>query len=101
MEEAHTLAAIERSARSGILDSLIIPMSAVDIGLPSVTVTPAGETAMGHGRDLTTAELTAPAPEGNMAVRVQNQAGELLGVAIPAGEGYKPGILRPSVVLMG
>lgn len=100
-EESHTLPTIERSASAGTLETLIIPMRAVDIGLPSVTVTPAGETAMGHGRDLTTAELTGPAPEGTRAVRVQNQAGELLGVAVPAGEEYKAGILRPSVVLMG
>lgn len=101
LEEAHTLAAIEHSARSGLLDTLIIPMNEVDIGLPSVTVNPAGETAMGHGRHLTTGDLTGPAPMGTRAVRVQNQAGELLGVAISSGEEYKAGILRPSVVLMG
>ncbi len=100
-QDAHTLAAIARSAREGALDSLIIPLREVDIGMPSVTVTPDGETAMGHGRDLAAGDLTGLPPEGTRAVRVQNQAGELLGVAVPAEAPRSAGILRPSVVLMG
>jgi tRNA pseudouridine55 synthase len=100
-QHAHTLATIEGMAREGGLDSLIAPLRAIDIGMPSVTVTPAGETAMGHGRDLTTVDLTGPPPLGTKTVRVQNQAGELLGVAVPAETPGLLGILRPSVVLMG
>jgi len=100
LEEAHTLADIERGAREGSLDALVIPMRDVDIGIPSVTVTPVGENAMGHGRHLAPEDLLGPPPPAAPAVRVQNEAGELLGVAIPAGPGGA-GILRPAVVLMG
>ena len=100
-QQAHTMAAIEHNAREGTLDSLIVPLREVNIGIPSVTVTPAGEAAMGHGRDLTTTDLTGLPPAGIGAVRVQNQAGDLLGVAVPAEAPRSAGILRPSVVLMG
>ncbi len=106
LSDAHGLEEIEERGRSGGLQSLLIGLRDIDLGLPTVVATDEGREAMRTGRPLPPAllageSLPAPRPAGEATpVRVQDDAGELLGVAaLSSGPDGGP-ILRPDVVLL-
>jgi len=100
IHEAHTLDRIEEKGRGGALDEIVIPMDRMDLGLPTVTVTPSGQAAMCHGRPISRLELAAPAPAGAAGpVRVESESGRLIGIAVPAMSPTENEAFRPDVVL--
>ena len=100
VDAAHGIEEIRSRADDGTLGEIVIPLSRIDLGLATVTVTPAGLAAMRFGRRLTGRDLTgAGMPEGG-PVRVEDEAGNLLGVALPALDPQDGEILRPHVVLI-
>lgn len=105
LDRAHPLEVVLDRGRTDLLGEMMIPLREIDLGLPSVTVTSEGVTAMRTGRPLHARELTGAVPSGAAAgaegpVRVQDEAGNLVGVAVPAGEPAGGAILRPDLVLV-
>jgi len=105
LAHARSLEEVLAHGRSGTLADIVIGLSEIDLGLPSVIANQEGRKAMLAGRPLSAGDLSgAPIPratgdDGPPAVRVQDEAGELLGVAIAAiGTRGEP-TLRPDVVL--
>ncbi len=102
VEDAHSMSEILELAGRGEVESLLIPLRCVDLGLPTVTATGQGVDAMLRGRPLGFADLQAPLPEGGPGTfRVQDEAGNLLGVACTDQDSMGGAILRPEVVLAG
>lgn len=85
----------------------ILPLSALLTELPAVHVAAEGAAAIRHGRDLDAGLVTAGFPESPPArVRVLDETGRLLALAVPRGFGVDaPGLaatpmLHPDVVLV-
>jgi len=101
LEHAVPWEELEGSARRRLL-----PLSSMLGGLPAVRVGPQGADALRHGRDLARALVTEGFPEAPPPrVRVLDESGALLALAVPRGFGWKaPGlklepVLHPDVVL--
>jgi len=109
VEQAHLLDEIRRRGLDGSLRDIVIPLRSMDLGLPSVVVSPDGLAAMRSGRHLSAKDFSpaeGPAsggvPSGPGApVRVEDADGELVGVALPDSDPRGARILRPDVVLIG
>jgi tRNA pseudouridine55 synthase len=86
----------------------VIPMGRLLEELPSATVTAAGRAALRHGRALDRSLVAAgfPSPPPPPRVRVLDEAGELVALAVPRGfDPSPPGltlepVLHPDVVLV-
>jgi tRNA pseudouridine55 synthase len=98
LDQAIELATAERDPDRAL--AAVIPMPNMLPGWSSVVLTPDGVRRARDGRDLGPADfhsavgvLRSPAPP---LVRLMDSAGELVGIAEPAGT---PGLLHPSVVL--
>ncbi len=103
MQQAHTMDEIFAGARHRRLIELIVPAARLDLGMPTVVAGPTGVRAMRHGRGLGFADLTTPASEviglgAASRVRILDDSGQLLGVAVLSGPGGAD-VLRPEVVL--
>jgi tRNA pseudouridine55 synthase len=103
--DAHPLSVVLERGMAGTLGDLITPLARMDLGLPTVKVSRRGIEAMRAGRPLTPRELLEGAegalrPEGSGSVRVEDESGDLLGIAVPARDPAGEGILRPDVVLV-
>ena len=102
VEDAHSMSDVLEQAARREVESLFIPLSSVDLGLPTVTVTGQGLDAMSRGRPLGSTDLLAPLPEGGLgSFRVQDEDGSLLGVACAGQDPQGRAILKPEVVLAG
>lgn len=100
VEEAHGLTEIRERGTEGTLGEIVIPMSRIDLGLRSVTATPRGATAMRTGQVLSAKELVSLSAAGSGGpVRVVDEDGTLLGVAVPDERVAGGAILKPQVVL--
>ena len=84
------------------------PLSTLLPALPAVQVGPEGAIALRHGRDLTRRLVSSGFPEAPPEhVRVLDEAGNLLALAVPRGFGPRaPGldvepVLHPEIVLAG
>lgn len=104
IEEAHGLDEILLRGREGTLEPIVLPLNDLDLGLPTVRATAGGAAAMRHGRFLTAGDVlpargsSAPAPGAGL-VRVEDEGGNLIGVAREALAEGGEAILRPEVVL--
>jgi tRNA pseudouridine55 synthase len=84
----------------------LIPPSKLLTGLPSVTVGSSGRERVRHGRDLGRGDVVGELPPGAVErVRVLDEAGELLALAVPRTGGGAPApevepLLHPDVVLV-
>jgi tRNA pseudouridine55 synthase len=99
---AHTMAELRIAASREGIRELVMPMERMDLGLPTVVVTPAGAAAMASGRLLTAGLLDSGQDEAIPArghVRVIDGAGRLLGIALetdgPAGRAWQPDVVLP------
>lgn len=104
LEQSHSLESLRAASSSTGIAALGVPMESIDLGLPSVVVTPEGAAAMVSGRTLTPANLATPAPDRAVHtghIRVLDAEGRLLGVALPDAAAEGAGCLRPDVVLAG
>ncbi len=100
VEDAHGLTEIRERGKAGTLEEIVIPLSRIDLGLRSVTATPRGATAMRTGQVLSAKELVSTGGGSPGApVRVIDEEGTLLGVAVPDERIAGSGILKPQVVL--
>jgi len=86
----------------------LMPMAALLMDLPAVTVGEEGRRLLGHGRELGPEVVVEGFPEGPVErVRVLDARGELLALAVPRGFGPEaPGLARvpalhPDLVLLG
>jgi tRNA pseudouridine55 synthase len=86
----------------------LMPMAALLLHLPAVTVGEEGRRLLGHGRELGPEVVVEGFPEGPVErVRVLDARGELLALAVPRGFGPEaPGLARvpalhPDLVLLG
>jgi len=107
LADAHCLEEIDARARAGTLDTLVIALRDIDLGLPTVVATDRGREAMRAGRPVPPALLAAgrlPDPAGAggepVPVRVLDGAGDLLGVAALSLDDAGGPILRPEVVFL-
>ncbi len=101
LEEAVPLAALSSASPA------VVPLGRLLTDLPAVTIGEAGLGALRVGRDLGREVVLAGFPEtATERVRVLDEAGSLLALAVPSGLGHKaPGltfepILHPDVVLV-
>jgi len=84
----------------------LIGLSDLLTDLPAVTVGPSGRERVRHGRDLGRGDVVGELPsEAVERVRVLDEAGELLAVAVPRVGGGAPApevepLLHPDVVLL-
>lgn len=101
VEDAYGLEEIRERGAAGSLGEIVIPLSRIDLGLHSVTATPRGATAMRTGQVLSAKELVSHGAGGapQAPVRVLDQEGTLLGVAVPDERIAGGAILKPQVVL--
>ena len=101
IEGAHSREEIRSRAGEGRLSEIILPLRHLDLGLPTVTLTREGATAMQRGAALRSTHLARPLEPGPTPgpVRVLDETGDLLGVAVPAAETRDDEVLRPHVVL--
>lgn len=108
IDSAHTLADVVRDGHAGTLASLMIPLDRIDLGMPTIMVTSDGAAAMRHGRALSAGHMThddtrpegfTGYPGGPGPVRVADEGGRLLGVAVYGLSAADTWQLRPDVVL--
>jgi len=85
----------------------LIPVAALLLDLPAVRVAGAGRRLVGHGRDLEPGDVVQGFPEGPVdRVRVLDESGALLALAVPRGLDSGPSplpripALHPDVVLV-
>jgi len=85
----------------------MIPMAGLLLELPVVTVAAEGRRLVGHGRELGPGDVVQGFPEGPVErVRVLDESGALLALAVPTGLGPEPSALprvpalHPDVVLV-
>ena len=101
VETAHTMSEILNRGAAGTLGEIMTPLAEIDLGLPSVTATDQGVVAMRTGRVLSAQELISPREvQETTPVRVIDEAGNLLGVALADGQPPSVATLRPHVVLV-
>jgi tRNA pseudouridine55 synthase len=86
----------------------LIPLAGLLLDLPAVTVAAEGRRLVGHGRELGPGDVVRGFPEGPVErVRVVDESGALLALAVPRGLGLGPSplprvpSLHPDVVLVG
>jgi tRNA pseudouridine55 synthase len=94
LEQSLALDAIERDPAAAV--SAVVPLSRMLTGLSSITLTDDGVQRALHGRDLGAADTQTGFGIGGF-VRLLDPAGDLVGIAAPAGVS---GLLHPAVVLM-
>src|SRR5262249_22227401 len=90
LTDAIPLDAAERDPAAA--SARVIPLSGMLLRLPAIALSAGEVERVRHGRDL----RAEPAAPGAAYVRLVDPAGELIGIAEPAGP---PGLLHPSVVL--
>ncbi len=99
VEDALPPEEIERACAGGRIGSLVTPLSRIDLGIPSAKTSSRGAAALRAGRTLPAEEAAVPLAAGGSAVRVEDEAGDLVGVALleigPSGAW----ILRPRTIL--
>jgi len=85
----------------------MIPLDGLLLDLPAVTVAAEGRRLVGHGRELGPGDVVRGFPEGPVErVRVLDESGALLALAVPTGLGPEPSALprvpalHPDVVLV-
>ena len=85
----------------------MIPVAELLLDLPAVTVAAEGRRLVGHGRELGPGDVVRGFPEGPVErVRVLDESGALLALAVPTGLGPEPSALprvpslHPDVVLV-
>jgi tRNA pseudouridine55 synthase len=85
----------------------MIPLARLLLDLPAVTVAAEGRRLVGHGRELGSGDVVEGFPEGPVErVRVLDESGALLALAVPTGLGPEPSALprvpalHPDVVLV-
>jgi tRNA pseudouridine55 synthase len=85
----------------------MIPLAGLLLDLPVVTVAAEGRRLVGHGRELGPGDVVQGFPEGPVErVRVLDESGALLALAVPKGLGGEPSALprvpalHPDVVLV-
>jgi tRNA pseudouridine55 synthase len=85
----------------------MIPLARLLLDLPAVTVAAEGRRLVGHGRELEPGDVVQGFPEGPVErVRVLDESGALLALAVPTGLGPEPSALprvpalHPDVVLV-
>jgi tRNA pseudouridine55 synthase len=85
----------------------MIPVAGLLLDLPAVTVAAEGRRLVGHGRELGPGDVVQGFPEGPVErVRVLDESGALLALAVPTGLGPEPSALprvpalHPDVVLV-
>ena len=85
----------------------MIPVAELLLDLPAVTVAAEGRRLVGHGRELGPGDVVQGFPEGPVErVRVLDESGALLALAVPTGLGPEPSALprvpalHPDVVLV-
>ena len=85
----------------------MIPLDGLLLDLPAVTVAAEGRRLVGHGRELGPGDVVRGFPEGPVErVRVLDESGALLALAVPKGLGGEPSALprvpalHPDVVLV-
>ena len=85
----------------------MIPLARLLLDLPAVTVAGEGRRLVGHGRELGPGDVVQGFPEGPVErVRVLDESGALLALAVPTGLGPEPSALprvpalHPDVVLV-
>jgi tRNA pseudouridine55 synthase len=85
----------------------MIPLARLLLHLPAVTVAAEGRRLVGHGRELGPGDVVEGFPEGPVErVRVLDESGALLALAVPTGLGPEPSALprvpalHPDVVLV-
>jgi tRNA pseudouridine55 synthase len=85
----------------------MIPLARLLLDLPAVTVAAEGRRLVGHGRELGPGDVVEGFPEGPVErVRVLDESGALLALAVPTGLGPEPSALprvpalHPDVVLV-
>lgn len=101
VEMAHGMREIRDRWESGTLAEIVTPLAKIDLGLPSVTATDRGAQALRTGRALSTRELVEPQKvEVSMPVRIIDEAGNLLAVALADAGPATDVTLRPHVVLV-
>jgi tRNA pseudouridine55 synthase len=80
----------------------VLPLDALLTDWPAVRVTAEGETAVGHGRAVTSGLTLDSWPAEAAHVRLLDAGGRLLGIAVPsggaAGELPVPRVLKPEIV---
>ena len=108
IDSAHALDEVIREGHAGTLAELMIPLDRIDLGLPTIMVNRDGATAMRHGRVLSARDMVpsdsnpdgcASLAGGTGSVRVEDEGGRLLGVAVGGVSSADTWLLRPDVVL--
>lgn len=108
IESAHTFEEVMREGHAGGISRLVIPLNRVDLGLPTIMVNKDGAAAMLHGRALSAGHMTdagnapfdAAGPAGAIGpVRVEDEGGRLLGVAVGGVSAAEAWHWKPDVVL--
>jgi tRNA pseudouridine55 synthase len=85
----------------------LVPMGELLPRLPAVRVGPAGRDLVRHGRDVESAAISGDLPASAVErVRILDEAGDLLALAVPRapsppGAPLVPAVLHPDVVLIG
>jgi len=101
LDQAHVMEDVREAARTGRLSDLMVPMNQIDLGLPTAVANAVGVEAVRNGRPLGR-EHVCDWPEliaAGEAVRVVDEAGRLLGVAVADPGAPAVAGLHPSVVL--
>jgi tRNA pseudouridine55 synthase len=100
--------AVPGDGLSGSARGRVLPLSALLTDLPEVRVGSEGRNALRHGRDLNRGLILSGFPDHPPArLRILDEAGGLLALAVPRGFGLEAGelpvepILHPDVVLFG
>jgi len=100
--------AVKGDELSGSARENVLPLSALLTELPEVRVGAEGRAAVGHGCDLNRRLILSGFPESPPArLRILDEAGELLALAVPRGFGREGSplavepVLHPDLVLLG
>ena len=94
--------AVDGAAPSPAWRERMLSLGALLTGLPAVRVGPDGVAAVRHGRDLTRALAAGFPDEPPERIRVLDEAGDLLALAVPRGfadEAAAEPVLHPEIVL--
>jgi tRNA pseudouridine55 synthase len=83
----------------------VVPLEALLLNLPAVTVTTEGRAALRHGRDLSASLLVGDYPSASGWIRVLDGSGALVALAVPrpgtaSAELPVASVLHPDIVLL-